>query len=259
MPPKKAVRRKAKSQSVIDDEEFDDLLEEQERQHAEKGDVDVLAITNGKVSKPKASENNSTQQDTSFAEEEAAVIQKRKYTKKAQDPEEICDTYITNFKRKHDLKLNNYFKSLNESIQSGFTGLANEMGNLAKYLKYNSAVGQKKAINNGQSESPVECSPAKKSRLSNGTFVNGSSEYAAYNNRPFSDDQSSRSSSVSSKFQNDMARSQYSSRFGNQRYFDQNEDNFRRYQAYVAEHEQYSYDAFQYDGNSRYTRGDDNR
>ena len=188
-------------------------------------------------------------------------IKKRKYTKKVPDTEEICDTYISNFQKENDLKLNNYFKRLNQSIQTGFTELTSEIGNLAKYLKYNSAVGQKKAIKSETNDSPVECSPAKKLCVSKEPFLSQSNQHTVYNRtfRPLIAEQcSSRASSGYLGFQNDFARAQSGSQLGQIRFYDQEEENFRRQQWYESQHDtQNFHDTHSFDGYSRYARCDE--
>ena len=79
-------------------------------------------------------------------EYEAEVKPTRAYNTKKLTADEICNQYISAFKKNNDLKLNDYFKVLNKTVINSFTLLTKEVATLNSYFRNNSWSGQDKGV-----------------------------------------------------------------------------------------------------------------
>ena len=153
------------------DSEIESQLKEQEDKISKKENIKFLAVLSGKKNEKEGKATKTNQVSDSDSDFETKIPKKRAYKKKELDPEEICDQYIENFKKENDLKLNSYFKKLDQSVKDGFEDLSRNVNSLVRFLKYNSETGKNKAAKQEADDSPIECSPAKRIRFKNEPYI----------------------------------------------------------------------------------------
>ncbi len=142
---KKTRRSRRKTLNKSDNEIDSDLenqLKTQEETISKKENIKFLSVLSGKKDSKLASASKQTAVSDSESEIEPVQQKKRQYKRKEPEAEEICDQFIANFKKENDLKINNYFRLLNENVKSGLDGLSKNVADLVKFLKYNSTTGK---------------------------------------------------------------------------------------------------------------------
>jgi hypothetical protein len=153
------------------DQEFQAQLDYEDEILSEKENIEFLAIVNGapeEVAETKAGpskrlapkrkyeETLDYEEEDEDYEFEAEMKPTRAYNAKKQTADAICSQYIDAFKRSNDLKLNEYFRILNETVKDSVLSLTKEVNVLNSYFRNNSWSGQDKGVKTSRKRIKLE-------------------------------------------------------------------------------------------------------